>query len=1158
MAGEERKPAAATLQMSPIVAPSEADTPKQAWPLQTADVLEPTVADEDRISLSRKVIFSAPTIATLPFVAMWSMYGNKNYQAFGASLATIALFTALARSFDVVSDPVMSYWTDSASCDKLPKWLRGRRKPFMFFGCFIYSAFLWLLLNPPYAGVNALSLWFGVCYMLYFLSNTLTTIPYDALAPELSDDSNERTGLFFVANLFDGVGTLVALGLPMITTKFSEDYSSRNADICKSSAQKAALCLAGQSCGDFLTTGFDAAYKGNATLISILGNLTSSPHPTDVSRRCAAWLGSHKKEEMLFSMHGSSVQQNDEFCQCINTCGDACDVANQRTGFMLVGSIFAVWFVITMVTAVCRVPERIPSSSRPKAPPIVPSMRSALSNRLFVILLPAWLCDAFVTAITQSLVPYFVEAVVAPAYQTMELNGRDCFRSSAAYDGGKWIGEAGNTDSPKYDNLCSTNMVTAICGLLALVTAILVLPIWKLLVAKIGKVRTWFLWSLTMAASNILFLFIWKGALPFLFVVAAVNGAPLGAKFLADAVLADIIDYDEFLTGMRSEATYFMFKSFLPKIVQIPASAVPIALLGAFHYNPPIGGKVQDQPSGVANYIKFVVGLGFVCSVIAYFLKVRYPLRQERVTRLAEALKLHKEGKWAKDPVSDRLYKPMTDISEEEQEAFWMFNHFSMDGLHAAFLDLPSKLPEEDTLVDRFRRGCIHLGRNTKRQLAGTLFFLVAAITGTGFSMRLLDNEKWQFVPTLFVVAVGIGISSSGFAALRFKAASRLMAISLESEDGKFQLKVERLLKHQAQIARLGRQEDAAHPSSVEVDPSERGSLLPTGKEEPNFREEPEDQSANHFSLSDLLVLKEFAPLRVFDGWGAQSVNCKDTTSGKVYMWECCSQTWKERCLGCAGLNFDALPLAELSHIVQKTGIPGMLATLTEGGIAGWWQVDNGKPYEIRESQGRLIYLQDHCSGELLVTELVDGKWLVATVADVQGNVLGQLRLRRQTERDKVTGNFRRPDGEWLNVITATRLQSTSSPDPGPADAPLAPGWGNVGGPRVAAAASDAPSDEARAEPRFSPASLPVPSGPEQLPGGAEAINMSATSPAATLEQRVQNGEISATEYHKLLVADLKDSPAPRPGSRGQGQVAVLEDGRKVVLADDSESDESC
>merc|ERR1719353_1489766 len=124
----------------------------------------------------------------------------------------------------------------------MPSWLQGRRKPFMFFGCFIYSAFLFMLLNPPYAGTTQLSLWFGTCYTLYFLSNTFTTIPYDALAPELSEDSSERTGLFFIANLFDGVGTLVALGLPIIMTRLS-DQTPRNDHICLSEVEKARMCL---------------------------------------------------------------------------------------------------------------------------------------------------------------------------------------------------------------------------------------------------------------------------------------------------------------------------------------------------------------------------------------------------------------------------------------------------------------------------------------------------------------------------------------------------------------------------------------------------------------------------------------------------------------------------------------------------------------------------------------------------------------------------------------------------------------------------------------------------------------------------------------------------------------------------------------------------
>ena len=69
-------------------------------------------------------------------------------------------------------------------------------------------------------------------------------------------------------------------------------------------------------------------------------------------------------------------------------------------------------------------------------------------------------------------------------------------------------------------------------------------------------------------------------------VFAGINGFPIGAKFLAESILADIIDYDEFITGTRSEATYTMFKSFLPKICAIPASAIPIALLNVFGHVP--------------------------------------------------------------------------------------------------------------------------------------------------------------------------------------------------------------------------------------------------------------------------------------------------------------------------------------------------------------------------------------------------------------------------------------------------------------------------------------------------------------------------------------------------------------------------------------------
>lgn len=51
-----------------------------------------------------------------------------------------------------------------------------------------------------------------------------------------------------------------------------------------------------------------------------------------------------------------------------------------------------------------------------------------------------------------------------------------------------------------------------------------------------------------------------EGQVTLCIVMSVFNGAPIGAKFLADAIMADVIDYDEFLTGTRAEATYTMFK----------------------------------------------------------------------------------------------------------------------------------------------------------------------------------------------------------------------------------------------------------------------------------------------------------------------------------------------------------------------------------------------------------------------------------------------------------------------------------------------------------------------------------------------------------------------------------------------------------------------
>jgi Na+/melibiose symporter-like transporter len=52
--------------------------------------------------------------------------------------------------------------------------------------------------------------------VLFFLFNTFTNIPYDALGPEMTDNQKDRSKLFFVCTLFDGLGAICAAALPVI------------------------------------------------------------------------------------------------------------------------------------------------------------------------------------------------------------------------------------------------------------------------------------------------------------------------------------------------------------------------------------------------------------------------------------------------------------------------------------------------------------------------------------------------------------------------------------------------------------------------------------------------------------------------------------------------------------------------------------------------------------------------------------------------------------------------------------------------------------------------------------------------------------------------------------------------------------------------------
>jgi Na+/melibiose symporter-like transporter len=467
---------------------------------------------------------------------------------------------------------------------------------------------------------------------------------------------------------------------------------------------------------------------------------------------------------------------------------------------------------------------------------MVPAMLNTLMNGPFRILLPAWACDAFCNAIVQCMIPYFVMIVIAPSHvQDDDLN-------------------CGDEDSPNYNPwFCQTGRVIGICGICVLLAAIVALPLWHLAVARLGKVKAWWCWSLTMALTNVLFLFLGRGNVVSLWIVAALNGAPLGAKFIADAILSDIIDYDEFLTGQRNEATYFMFKSFLPKIVQIPASAIPIALLGTVGYKPPIGTREQLQPDSVVIYVKVVVVMCFVASCIAFLLKRRYPLcTDEHIRQLRLGLAAHRELKPYPDPVTGVSYPP-TCVPEDLQRMYWLLDHFREPRLRQAFdttavfcgnagldsdvggsvstgeADADADADAEgggggspqshgsrsgaSTGVNGLLSGAERVVRHTQHQLAAAIAGLVLSVVCISASMPLIRHPSWQFVPTLAAVSAGLCVVLCLVCFLRRQAARRIRACAQSRELTSHM--VRRVLSHRDLLGKVGVPNTAVVPGKV-------------------------------------------------------------------------------------------------------------------------------------------------------------------------------------------------------------------------------------------------------------------------------------------------------------------------------------------------------
>ncbi|CAD7697159.1 unnamed protein product [Ostreobium quekettii] len=695
------------------------------------------ISHSGKIGTWTKVAYGLPGFATTSLSFLISVYANDFYSLLGVGLSFLSFFTALARSFDVLTDPLMGWFSDRT------RTTYGRRRPFMASGCIFYALLFVLLFTPPDGGGKIATAWFATFYPVFYLFDTYTNVPYEALGPELSDDYNERNQIFFTAKIFNFLGMLVAAGAPACITFILRQAENEHLD-CRSmftidsppgvSQPKLPEYIDQRVCRD------SADCDGSAGRVCFLE--VFSP---DNDRKY------YELELENLNDQCSKVDLEPELLDCFGRNSSVCETPEaadeevcvaaevfdisylnaQKKSFFFVSLVFGIYFVSSVWNCVLSIQERKMSEEAKITIPLVPSILRAFKNRAFKPLLAAWALDGLALSALVTMFPFFIRYVVIS-------------------DGVK-ANEGGYAMDPM---VC---MGISVMGLL--ITAMASAPVWLIASNKFGKYNAWILYNLVNVFTNLLFFIPAEGDPGQTIAVMMLNGIPVGGQFLTNSVLADVIDYDEFLNGSRSEGSFSVFATLIPKFVAIPASALPLAVVNLLGFEPPIDGVAQEQKDNVKMFIRMTfVLLPLLAASFGFIIKIFFPIKTAKIlAQIQDGIAKHERKEPAVDPLTGHTIKLM-ELTPEETDTVWLYENFSSSCLQF----LKDQGTAKPIVVEM------------------ALYFVIGTLCTTGFllatilTFKFVSDRKLAIIPIAMVILFGMSLSFMLLNMLRFFDALRL------------------------------------------------------------------------------------------------------------------------------------------------------------------------------------------------------------------------------------------------------------------------------------------------------------------------------------------------------------------------------------------------
>jgi GPH family glycoside/pentoside/hexuronide:cation symporter len=180
------------------------------------------------------------------------------------------------------------------------------------------------------------------------------------------------------------------------------------------------------------------------------------------------------------------------------------------------------------------------------------------------------------------------------------------------------------------------------------VTGIVFLPGWVYVARRIGKKKAWLGSMAINGGAFVGVFFLGAGDELAYGVLVFLSGIGFGATLaLPSAIQADVIDYDELLTGDRREGQYIGLWNISKKLAAAVGVGAGLATLGMAGYTP----NVAQSEQVVFTLRVLYAGVPSLCNIVALLIALAYPIDGNKHAAIRRAVERRKAGETVVDPL---------------------------------------------------------------------------------------------------------------------------------------------------------------------------------------------------------------------------------------------------------------------------------------------------------------------------------------------------------------------------------------------------------------------------------------------------------------------------------------------------------------------------